>query len=153
MGSTNFSQIATVGANVTSFSNTGLTAVDQLQLPRARLQRRRRIGLFQHGQRSDAGGRGVPNAPSNLTATAVSKSQIDLAWTDNAGNETGFIIERGKGSTGTDFTRIATVGANVTRYSNTGLTANTAYRYRVYAYNASGTSGYSNIAGAKTPRR
>ena len=81
------------------------------------------------------------------------KSQINLAWADNAGNETGFIIERAKGSTGTDFTRIATVGANVTRYSSTGLTANTAYRYRIYAYNASGASGYSNIASAKTPRR
>ena len=76
-----------------------------------------------------------------------------MAWADNAGSETGFIIERAKGSTGTNFTRIATVGANVTRYSNTGLAANTAYRYRVSAYNASGTSGYSNIvASAKTPR-
>ena len=65
----------------------------------------------------------------------------------------GFSIERCKGSTCTNFALIATVGANVTSYSNTKLTANTTYRYRVYAYNASGNSGYSNIAAATTPRR
>ena len=67
--------------------------------------------------------------------------------------KTGFRIERCKGSTCTNFTQIATVGANVTTYSNTKLTANTTYRYRVYAYNASGISGYSNTATATTLRR
>ena len=37
---------------------------------------------------------GLPAAPSALAANAVSSSQIDLAWTDNAGNEAGFNIER-----------------------------------------------------------
>ena len=95
----------------------------------------------------------LPNAPSNLIATAVSRSQINLAWTDNATNETGFRIERCKGSTCTNFAQIATVGANVNSYSNTKLTANTTYRYRVLAYNASGNSVYSNIAAATTPKR
>jgi hypothetical protein len=36
----------------------------------------------------------LPNAPSNLTASAISRSQINLLWTDNANNETGFKIER-----------------------------------------------------------
>ncbi len=95
----------------------------------------------------------LPAAPTNLIATAVSRSQINLAWTDNANNETGFYIERCKGATCTNFTRIdAVVGANVTSYSNTGLSKNTTYRYRVRAYNASGPSAYSNIAQAKTPR-
>ena len=95
----------------------------------------------------------LPLAPSNLVASAFSKSQINLTWTDNSGNETGFRIERCKGSTCTNFALIATVGANVTSYSNTKLNANTTYRYRVYAYNTSGNSGYSNIAAATTPRR
>ncbi|MBI5034618.1 MAG: S8 family serine peptidase [Chloroflexi bacterium] len=94
-----------------------------------------------------------PAAPTNLVATTISKNQINLTWTDNATNETGFYIERCKGSTCTNFARIATVGANITTYSNTGLSANTTYRYRVHAYNASGTSAYSNIAAATTPRR
>ncbi len=95
----------------------------------------------------------LPNAPSNLVATAISRSQINLSWMDNATNETGFRIERCKGSTCTNFAQIATVGADVTSYSNTKLTASTTYRYRVLAYNESGNSAYSNIAAATTPRR
>jgi hypothetical protein len=99
------------------------------------------------------GGGTPPAAPTSLAATAVSKSQINLAWTYNADDETGFYIERCKGSTCTNFARIATVGANVTTYSNTGLSKNTTYRYRVQTYNASGVSGYSNMAAATTFRR
>jgi PKD repeat protein len=95
----------------------------------------------------------LPAGPTNLVATVISKSQINLKWTDNSGNETGFRIERCKGSTCTNFTLIATVGANVTSYSNTKLIANTTYCYRVYAYNASGNSGYSNIVTPTTLRR
>jgi hypothetical protein len=89
----------------------------------------------------------APAAPGNLTATAVSTSQINLSWTDNADNESGYYVERGAD---TNWTRIATVDANVRTYSNTGLAANTTYGYRVQAYNASGVSGYSNTASATT---
>ncbi len=84
-------------------------------------------------------------APSNLAATAVSSTQTDLAWTDNSSNETGFRIERKTGATGT-WAQIATTGANVVSYSNSGLTDGTVYYYRVQAYNSVGTSGYSNEA-------
>jgi predicted phage tail protein len=94
----------------------------------------------------------IPNAPTGLTAAAVSKSQINLSWTDNATNEDGFKIERCKGSTCTNFTQIATVGADVSSYTNTGLARRTTYRYRVRAYNASGNSSYSDVASATTPR-
>ena len=93
-----------------------------------------------------------PAAPSNLTALAVSSSQINLAWVDNASNETGFKIERCTGSKCTNFAQIATVGANVTTFANTGLSSRTTYRYRVRAYNGSGDSAYSNIAKATTKR-
>jgi len=94
-----------------------------------------------------------PAAPTNLTATAISKSQINLTWRDNSSNETGFRIQRCKGSTCTNFAQVASVGVNVKSYSNTGLTANTTYRYRVYAYNATGSSAYSNIVTATTLKR
>ena len=92
----------------------------------------------------------LPAPPSGLIATAVSRSQIKLTWTDNADNETVFKIERT--SNGGSFSQIATVSANVTTYSNTGLSRNTTYSYRVRAYNAAGNSAYSNTASAKTPR-
>ena len=70
------------------------------------------------------GGKLPPAAPSNLSASAVSSSQIDLSWQDNAGNEAGFIIQRAMSSSG-PWTQITTVAKAVTSYSNTGLTAST----------------------------
>jgi hypothetical protein len=84
-----------------------------------------------------------------LKATAISSSRIDLGWTDNSTNETGFKIERAASSSG-PFSQIATVSANVKTYQNTGLKRNTTYYYRVRAYSAAGNSGYSNTATAKT---
>jgi hypothetical protein len=95
----------------------------------------------------------APAAPSDLTATAVSTSQINLTWTDNSNNEQGFKIEQCQGNGCTDFAEIAQTAANVTSFSNTGLSRNTRYRYRVRAFNASGNSGYSNIAAERTLRR
>jgi len=92
----------------------------------------------------------VPTAPTNLSATAVSATQINLTWTDNSNNETSFKIERKTGSGGT-YVQIATTGASAEFFSNTGLTAGTTYFYRVRASNSSGNSAYTNQASASTP--
>jgi fibronectin type 3 domain-containing protein len=91
-----------------------------------------------------------PDAASGLRASAVSYKQINLSWQDNSNNESGFKIERKKGLTGT-FTLIAKAGVNVTSYSNTSLSANTTYFYRVRAYNTAGNSNYSNEVQVVTP--
>ncbi|MGB2781925.1 MAG: fibronectin type III domain-containing protein, partial [Phycisphaerae bacterium] len=65
-------------------------------------------------------GLAAPNAPSDLTATAVSDSQINLDWTDNSDNETGFAIERKTGVAG-EWGQIDTVGEGVTTYNDTDL--------------------------------
>ncbi|MGH7494416.1 MAG: fibronectin type III domain-containing protein, partial [bacterium] len=88
-------------------------------------------------------------ASTNLVATPVSSSQIDLTWTDQTTNESGFKIERKTGVAGT-YAEIATVGVNVTSYSNTGLTTGTQYFYRIRAHNATNVSAYSNEANATT---
>ena len=90
----------------------------------------------------------TPNAPTNLNAVAVSSSQINLSWTDNSTNETGFKIARS--TNGTNFTQIAIVPSNTTTYPSTGLAASTKYYYRIRAYNSAGNSSYSNIASSST---
>jgi hypothetical protein len=84
----------------------------------------------------------LPAAPSELMAVAVSPTQINLAWTDNATTETGFRIERSLD--GTSWAPIGTVGANVRSFSDSGLRAGTQYYYRVRAYNAVGDSPYAD---------
>ncbi len=150
---TNFAPVATVGANVTTYANTGLTASTSYSY---RVQAYNTAGSSGYSIIASAmtqAAPALPAAPTNLVAVVVSRSQINLTWTDNATNETGFKIERCKGATCTNFTQIGTVGANITGYSSTGLSANTAYRYRVRAYNVSGNSAYSNIASATTLKR
>jgi PKD repeat protein len=84
----------------------------------------------------------VPAAPSNLSASVGSGRTVTLHWTDNASNETGFYVERAVKAKTLQFSRIATLGANVTTLSRVE-TADT-WVYRVQAYNSVGVTGYSN---------
>ena len=93
-----------------------------------------------------------PAAPTSLVATAVSNSRINLSWTDNSGDESGFRLERCKNPNCTGFAQIAQVGAGVATFADTTVSKNTAYSYRVRAFNAAGNSAYSNTASAKTPK-
>jgi alpha-tubulin suppressor-like RCC1 family protein len=84
------------------------------------------------------------NAPSNLTATAISFYQIDLLWTDNSNNEDGFEIERS--TDGVNYALLSTLNANTTNYSDTTLSPpSLTYYYRVRAFNTIGDrSDWSN---------
>jgi len=91
----------------------------------------------------------APAAPTSAIATAISDSQIDLTWTDNAVDETSYKIERSlDGSTA--WTQIATRAAEITNYSDTNLSAGQVYYYRVRANNFEDDSDYTNIANATT---
>ncbi len=82
----------------------------------------------------------VPSAPGNLSTTVISSSQINLIWTapsNNGGTAiTGYKILRDNSCTGT-FVTISTTNSSI-KYSDTGLLANTCYRYNIQAINAIG---------------
>jgi len=63
-------------------------------------------------------------APSGLTATAVGTTGINLVWTDNATNETGFRVDRCSGA-GCTTSRSGRRGGQRAASSDTGLTAST----------------------------
>lgn len=91
----------------------------------------------------------TPAAPSGLTATALSATQVRLSWTDNSNNETQFELHRRTLPSGS-FATAATVGANNTIVLDT-VQGSTGYEYRVRALNGTDGSGFSNLATVTTP--
>ena len=64
----------------------------------------------------------VPTAPSGLTATGTSTTQVSLSWIDNVNNETAFDVERSPNGT-SGWSALTSTAANTASYSNTGLPA------------------------------
>src|SRR5690606_15286797 len=87
-----------------------------------------------------------PGAPAALSATTISVSQVDLAWSAASGTVDEYVIERRAGA-GT-YAVVDTV--TTTSFTDTGLAAATTYTYRVRACNSGGCSTYSNEAVATT---
>jgi hypothetical protein len=87
-----------------------------------------------------------------LSANAISSSQVDLVWQDNSPNEAGFEVHSSKA--GAAFTLVASIGPNVTTYSDVGLTPATQYCYKVRPFKISGRkrtySPFSTAACATT---
>jgi len=85
----------------------------------------------------------IPIAPGDLLLTPVSgdlsgTAAVNLAWSDNSNNEAGFQIQRSPDNL--NWQVIQTTAANVTTYTDTGLTPNTQYYYRITAINNAGNS-------------
>ncbi|MBK9570789.1 MAG: fibronectin type III domain-containing protein [Chitinophagaceae bacterium] len=85
-----------------------------------------------------------PIAPTSLGVSTISSTVLQLNWTDNSTDETGFQIERSTTGAGGPFSLFTTVGANIVTYNNTGLSPSTNYCYRVRAINGGLSSSYSN---------
>lgn len=98
--------------------------------------------------RSEAGTGDPPVPPSYLSAWADSPSQVQLSWIDESDNEYGFFVERS--SYGSDWVQIDALEKDTNTYTDANLYPNTTYYHRVRAFNASGTSDYSNVASATT---
>jgi hypothetical protein len=98
-----------------------------------------------------SGGGTIPAAPTGLTGSASSATEVALSWTDVASEE-GYKIER-KLSSSSTWAQIGTTAANIVTFTDTdsGLQPATGYNYRVRAYTTAGNSGYSNTVTVTTP--
>jgi hypothetical protein len=85
-----------------------------------------------------------PARPTDLTAEVLADNSIALSWFDNAGDESGYYLERATGES--PFSQIASLPADAAAFTDTGLEPGATYTYRVRAWSDSGLSGFSNTA-------
>jgi hypothetical protein len=89
-------------------------------------------------------------APSGLTITGTTRTQVRLRWTNNTANQLGVTIESCRGVGCTGFVQVGRVSGTATSHVDRGRAPNTTYRYRVRAFDATRTSAYSNTVTAAT---
>ncbi|MDD5225123.1 MAG: SUMF1/EgtB/PvdO family nonheme iron enzyme [bacterium] len=145
-----FAQIGTVLAGVADYQATGLDC-EMIYSYRVRAFNGAGDSDYSEAVSATTGScsAAAPTAPSGLVAAVVSSSQLELSWTDNSGNEDQFKIERKAGADGT-YMLVGTVEAEETVFLDRGLICETAYSYRVGAYNEEGGSSYSEAISAMT---
>jgi hypothetical protein len=137
------------GIQGTSYSNTGLTASTTYYY-KVRAKGTSQDSAYSSAVSATTLSDSLPNPPGNLTAAAISSSRVDLSWTDNSTNETGFELKR---ATDSAFTQnvVWIGGISGTAYSNVGLSPSTTYYYKVRAEGMAGKSAYSNTVSVTTP--
>lgn len=140
-----YGTVTTTAANATAYIHTGLTPGEKYTYH----VRAVRVGGASNwsAESSATISIPVPPTPSGVSANAVSETQINVSWADVTG-EDGYRVEIAAPSAG--FTLAGQVGEGVVTLSATGLTANTAYRFRVIAWNAGGNSSPSVEVSATT---
>jgi uncharacterized protein len=134
-----FIDIATVGANVTSFNDTQFQPSTTYTY---RVRAFRNAGGGAMSNDATVTTLAVVAAPSNLRATAA-EGRVELTWQDNSNNEDGFLVKR-KGPGDLDFVDIGAVGVNVTSFNDMQFQPNTTYTYRVRSFRNSGGGAASN---------
>ena len=142
-----FAQIATITANITAYTDhsaeTGINYTYRVRASNA-------LGNSPYSNEAtsrlaEISAIMLPETPTGLTGTALSPTEVRLNWTDQATIEDGYYVER-------DRVRIATLAPNANTFTDTGLTPETVYDYRVQAFNTvSGESEYSNEVTVTTP--
>jgi len=138
-GSNSYSVLSLTG-NLTTYLHTGLVANTTYTY---RVSAINSAGIGNSSNEAAATTLSTPSAPRNLSATVISSSQIDLIWNAPISNGgtliTGYKILRDSSCTGT-FVTVSDTTNSSTKYSDTGLVANTCYRYNIEAINAIGLS-------------
>ncbi len=149
---TGFVQVNAPAANVTSFTDSGLTGSTtyyyRLRAANGTANSGYSVVVNAKTQAVVTPPPAVPAVPGSVAASAVSASQIKLTWADVSG-ETSYKVERSTNATA-GFVQVNAPGANATSFTDSGLAASTTYYYRLRAANGTGNSNYSVVVNAKT---
>jgi fibronectin type 3 domain-containing protein len=148
-GCTSFVQVATVAG--TNYTDTGLLPSTSYSYQVQAVDTAGNTSTLSNTATAATLAPPPPTAPGNLTATAVSASQISLSWTGSASSYgiAYYVVQRCQGAGCTNFTLIATLVG--TSYTDTGLLPSTSYSYLVQAVDVIGNASMvSNIAAAAT---
>lgn len=135
-----FSQIATPSSN--SYNDTSLSQGTQY-FYKVRATNSQGDGSYS----SEANNYTLPGQVTGLSASAASNTQINLSWNNPSGVETGYQVHRATSSGGT-YSSVGTPSG--TSYSDTSLSQNTTYYYKVLAVNAGGSGAFSSIVNETT---
>jgi|GEM_PF-2360172 len=146
---TGFNQVGTVVADSTSFRDQSVAAQTTYWY--------RVVAIFSDGERGVSTVLRVttqkpivvPVAASSLAAKGLSENEIELTWQDNSSNESSFELERSPAADGT-FVLVKKVDADAVKFTDTGLTRDTAYWYRLRSANSAGASAYTLTVTTKT---
>ena len=136
----NFNQVASIPGSSTSYALTGLGASTPFTF---------RIRALSSGGDSPYSNSvtnppiAPPLTPTNGAPSQLTATSVVLTWDDNATNETSYQILRKAGS-GT-YATIATLPANTTTYTDSGLSPNTTYSYHILAVNAAGNTDFTGV--------
>jgi len=140
-----FALIKTTGPNVTTLADESLTAATtytyQLRAVNAN-------GVSAYTTEvSQVTLPNPPTAPSNLTTRKTTADKLELTWTDNSSNETGFEVFRSK-TDNTAYSLLTTTTANTSIFTDLDVELSTKYFYKVRALNTGGNSAFSSEATA-----
>ena len=148
-GTSDWTQVGTAGANITSYTDTGLVCGATYHYRVRAYNAAGHSAYSTSVAASTAACETPPAAPSALTKTGGTATDLTLGWTDNSDNEDGFKVQQSP-TGASDWAQVGATGANVAALSVPNLACGTTYHYRVYAYNTSGASGYSDVLSATT---
>lgn len=125
-----YEQIAVVGADVSTFSDSGLSEATTYYY-----QVRAYSDSCDANPSAESHVTTDPTAPSDLTATAISTSRVKLSWKDNSDFTMGYVVQRKLASDVANYETAVTINdPDVTTYTDSGLKESTAYTYKVWAF-------------------
>lgn len=140
-----FTPIASVGANVTSYTAGAAAATQYCFKVRSFTTRgRTRYSAFSNAACATTPAPPPPAAASGVSAMPAGSTSAGISWTDNSWDEAGFRVERSLDQ-GTSWAEAGTAAANQTWLNDAGRSSEVEVCYRVIAFSVSGDANPSNV--------